>query len=363
MIRQDTIDQVKAQMDTREVLESFGVEFKRDKARCPFHDENSASFHIWRRQNTYKCFGCGKSGDAISFLIDHENMLFHEAVEWLANRYNITVEIDHVAKQESQDKKDEKEEMGAVVRFAQKKYEDTLHGLPEESDAWKYLLQRDFTAEIAKRWSLGYAPDDWKFITSPLINMGKLTAANQIGLVWTKEGKNWDFFRSRIIIPIHNANGQLIGFGGRDVSGSDQAPKYLNPSESALYNKQATWFGLDKAIKAIKEDGFVYVVEGYFDVMSLHEAGLENTVAGCGTEVTEIQCKLLKRYTNQVTICFDNDKDKEESGKKNAGVEKMMKLVNVFLKLDFKVEVIEIPEGGDPDEYARSWKVDSMAFS
>ncbi len=356
MIKQSTIDEVRAQMDTQEVLQDHGVVFKKETACCPFHKEKTPSLHIWRRQNTYKCFGCGKSGDAITFLMEHERLTFVEAVEWLANKYGTVIEYDQVAQQESQEKKDDRQEMLAVLTWAHKKYEDMLYALPDESDAWRFLHNRGYDADTCRRWSLGFAPDDSKFVTTSLINMGKFQPATGIGLVWTKEARNWDFHRNRIIIPIHNASGQLVGFAGRDISNASGSAKYLNPVESPVYNKQQIWFGLDKAMKAMREESYVYIVEGYFDVMSLHLAGLENTVAGCGTEVTELQCKLLKRYTSHVVICFDNDLDKEQSGKKNAGVDKMMKLINLFLKLDFKVEMIEIPAGGDPDEYARRWQ-------
>lgn len=362
MIKQSVIDEVRAQMDTQEVLQDLGVKFKRETACCPFHKEHTPSFHIWRRQNTYKCFGCGKSGDAITFLIEHEGKTFVESIEWLAAKYNVIVEYDQASAQESQEKKDEREEIRGVLKWAHKKYEDLLHSLPEESDAWQFLTQRGYSQGTCRRWSLGFSPTDWKFVTSPLINMGRLQPAISCGLVCPKEGNNFDMFRGRIIIPIQNATGQLIGFGGRDITGSKEAPKYLNPSESLVYNKQQTWFGLDKAIKAIKEEGYVYLVEGFFDLMSLHLTGMENTVASCGTEVTDVQCKILKRYTSHVVICFDNDQDKERSGKKNAGLEKMMKLINTFLKFDFKVEMIELPGGGDPDEYTRRWKPEKIVM-
>lgn len=346
MIKQSTIDEVRSRMDTMEVLSSYGVVFKRDKACCPFHNEKSASFHIWKRQNLYKCFGCGKNGDAITFLMDYERKTFTESIEILAARYNIAVEYDQVSKEESQEIKDERQEMQQLLRWCQKKYEDALHTMPLESDVWQYLLARGYDAEICKHWSLGFAPDDWKFTTSSIINMGKLSVAQNCGLVKTSQGKSYDFLRNRITIPIHNASGVLVGFGGRDVSGAKDQPKYLNPSESLVYNKQQIWFGLDKAVKAIKDTGYAYVVEGYFDVTSWHEGGIENTVAGCGTEITETQARILKRYTDHVVITLDGDAP---------GLKKMLKLVDLFLKLDFKVETVELPDNQDPDEYKRQY--------
>lgn len=345
MIKQITIDEVRAKMDTREVMEQMGVVFKRDKACCPFHGEKSASMHVWKRNNIFKCFGCGVSGDAITFIMKHERKTFMEAVEQLAGLYNITVERDQEAQKKLEETKETRTVMAEVLAFSQKKFEDMLHSMPADSEVWNYLNDRGFNTDFCREWSLGFAPDDWKFLTTPLINAGQFNPAMELGIISTSSGKNFDFYRNRITIPIHNNNGQLVGFGGRILGKGE--PKYFNPRNSLLYNKDAIWFGLDRAAKAIKEWEYVYVVEGYFDVMSMHLADVCNAVAACGTEVTEGQAKILKRYTDHVVIALDGDKP---------GITKTMKLINTFFKLGFKVELINFPDNKDPDEYIRYLK-------
>jgi DNA primase len=240
--------------------------------------------------------------------------------------------------------------MLSLLSFAHKKYEDLLHSLPAEAAAIKYLQQRGYTTDRMRSWSLGYAPADWKFLTSPLINMGKSSAATEAGLISFSNGQGFDFFRNRITIPIHDHNGVLIGFGGRWVPTGDPAEdksqaKYFNPKESLIYTKSKVWYGLNLAQKAIRQEGYAYVVEGYMDVQAMHDAEINNTVASCGTEIDDQQVKLLKRYTEHVVICYDGD---------GPGVKKMMKQIDLFLKHNFKVQVAPMFGGMDPDEFIRN---------
>jgi DNA primase len=355
MIKQSTIDEVRTKMDTQEVLETLGVVFKKEKACCPFHNEKSASFHIWRKQNTYKCFGCGRSGDAITAVMMLEKKTFIESLEWLAAMYNITVEYDQAAQQEPEETKNKRTEMMHLVEAMHRTYEKSLHDMPNEAPVWKYLHDRGFTSDICKQWSIGFAPNQSKFITGSIINMGMHAVAVECGLLRTKEGNTWDFYRNRIIIPIYNNNGQITGFGGRwlpqhDDTDRDNA-KYFNPCESLLYQKEKTWFGLDRAMKAINNAGFAYLVEGYFDVMSWHNAGACNTISACGTAITETQMRILKRYTTHVVLCLDGD---------SAGIKKTMDLINHLLRLDFKVEVLPLVDKMDPDEFARKFSVGEL---
>ena len=349
MIKQTTIDEVRLKMDIYEVVAHF-ITVKKDTACCPFHNEHTPSFLIHRAKQIYKCFGCGAGGDAITFVMKYEKRTFIEAVEWLCNFYNIVIEKDGAATAEYEKTKDAREEQTALLRWAHKKYEDMLHTLPAEAAAVCYLQQRGYDAERIRSWSLGYAPDDWKFITTPAINMGKLTPAGDVGLVSVSAGNNYDFFKNRITIPIHDHNGLLIGFGGRWVPTGDAAEdkkqaKYFNPKEGLIYQKSKVLYGLNLAQKAIKEAGFAYLVEGYMDVQAMHDAGINNTVATCGTEIDDHQVKLLKRYADHVVIAYDGDE---------AGNKKMMKGVDTFLRHNCKVQVAALPDAMDPDEYIGS---------
>lgn len=352
MIKQDTIDELRQRMDIYDVI-SQHVNLKKSGTGytgcCPFHNEKTPSFHVSPAKQIYKCFGCGAGGDAIRFIQEHKKMNFIEAVEYLCNTYNITIQKDQQAAQEAQEKKDKRSEMTALMDWAFTKYQQLLRTLPDESAAIAYLVSRGYSRERIAQWSLGYAPDEWKFITTPAINMGKHAVAVDCGLVVTKEGNSFDFFRNRIIIPIHDHNGIIVGFGGRWVPGlhpeaDKQQPKYLNSPETLIYSKSRTWYGLCFAQKAIQTEGFAYVVEGYMDVQSMHDAGMNNTIASSGTEVNEKQVKLLKRYTDHVVICYDGD---------NPGQSKMMKQINLFLVHEFKVTVVELPGGMDPDEFIK----------
>lgn len=346
MVRQSVIDAVRQTMDTREIMERYGVVFKRDKACCPFHGEKSPSLHVWKRNNIYKCFGCGESGDAISFLQKHEKQTFQEAVETLAGIYNIPVEYDKALQEEMEKTKDARTALTECVDFAQKKFERFLHEVPADSDAWEYLLNRGIDTYIAKAWNLGYAPAVDKFITAELINRGRYQPGIDAGLIGSRDGRNYDIHRNRITIPIYNHNGILVGFASRALGTGH--PKYLNPPTNALYNKEQTWFALDRAAKAIKLAGFAYVAEGYFDVISMHQAAMENSVAACGTAITDNQVRLLKRFTDHVVLALDGDK---------AGTSKSMTVMNIFLRFDFKVEIAVLPDEKDPDEFIRSIKV------
>lgn len=356
MIKQSSIDQVRSRIDIHEVISKF-VELKKSgngfAGCCPFHNEKTPSFRVTPSKEIFKCFGCGKGGDAIGFIMEHEKRTFTEAIEWLANFYNVALEYDQVQHQETEEKKTKRQEMLQLISWAQKKYEDLLFSLPADAPAIAYLEKRGYTAERMRYWSMGFAPDDWKFLTTPCINMGKHAPGVECGLLYSRDGKNFDFFRNRIMIPIHDHNGVLVGLAGRmlptgDAAADKKQPKYLNPCESLIYSKAKVWYGLWQALKAIRDRGFAYIVEGYMDVQSMHDADLANTVASSGTEIDELQVRLLKRYTEHVVMCYDGDKP---------GKTKAMKQINLFLKHGFKVSVVDLPGGKDPDEFIREYQL------
>lgn len=346
MIKQHSIDEVRFKSDVEEVISQF-VQVKKHTACCPFHNEKTASFRINVKKQFYKCFGCGVSGDVFQFVMKHERKTFIESVEWVANYYNLTLEYDQQLQQEAEDTKSRRAEMLSIVDYAHQKYTALLQGLPADAPAIQYLAQRGYDKARRDAWGLGFAPDDWRFITPGIINMGKYQAARDCGLVQTKNESNYDFYRNRITVPIHDHNGVLVGIAGRIVPGedSDKQAKYMNPMESLIYNKKKVWYGLWQAQRAIKEAGFAYIVEGYFDVQSMHDAELLNTVSPCGTEADVLQLKFLKRYSDCLVFGYDADK---------GGQPKMMKQIDLALQLDFKVQVLDLPVGMDPDEFIRS---------
>jgi len=356
MIKQSSIDEVRNRIDIHDVINKF-VKLKRNGSGytglCPFHNEKSPSFTVTPSKQIYKCFGCGKGGDAFKFIMEHEKKTFVESIEWLASEHHITLEYDQLQEKETEEARNAKIEMLELISWAHKKYEDLLRSLPDDAEAIQYMKERGYDRERMISWGIGFAPDNWKFLTTPCINMGKHAPGVDCGLLYTKEGRNWDFFRNRIIVPIHDHNGVLVGLAGRIVGAPDKdsekkTAKWMNPCESLIYNKRKVLYGLWQAQKAIKDAGFAYVVEGYTDVQSMHDNGLENTVGSSGTEIDEVQARLLKRYADHVVICYDGD---------DAGINKAIIKINLFLKLDFKVSVIELPGKKDPDEFIREYNL------
>ncbi len=353
MIKQQSIDEVRQRMDVYDVV-SKQVALKKKGAGyeglCPFHNEKSPSFRVDIPRQIYKCFGCGKAGDAITFLMQHDKKTFVEAIELLAQQYNITLEYDQAKQQESEEKKTERQTMLELISLAHRKYEDLLFSLPDEAAAIEYMHGRGYSRDRMKQWSIGVAPDDWKFLTTPFINMGKHDPSVKCGLVYQRDGKSWDFYRNRIIIPIHDQNGILVGLAGRLIPGNAEddkkQAKYMNPCESIIYQKKKIWYGLWQAQKAIREAGYVYITEGYMDVQSMQDAGMVNTIASSGTEIDELQVKMLKRYTEHACIFYDGD---------DPGTDKAMKQINLFLQHGFKTSVVQLENGQDPDEFIREY--------
>jgi DNA primase len=350
MITQQTIDAVRNTANLYDHV-AMHTAIKRDMACCPFHNEKSPSFKIYQRTNSYKCFGCGKSGDVFTFIMEMEKKSFYEAIESLAKTYNIPVEYDKEYQQQTQQQKDLKTEALASAKWAAGRYQKALQDLPNDAPAIQYLENRGYNKERREKWDIGFAPTNNKFLTTPLINSGKHGPSVEIGLINVKEGVTKDFFYNRITIPIHDHNGIVVGLAGRQVPTDNpemdkKYPKYLNPKESIIYSKSKIWYGLWQAQKAIKDMGYVYITEGYMDVQAMHDWGVENSIASCGTEIDINQAKFLKRYTNNVVLCYDGD---------DAGIKKAMKQIDMFLKLDFKVEFVELPNKQDPDEFIRTF--------
>lgn len=376
MIKSSCIDQVKQHLIIEDVIGTFVKLTEKGKkilvGLCPFHNENSPSFSVSIPKQMYKCFGCGESGDGIQFLMKHEKKTFIEAIEWVAAYYNIAIELEQETpedKAKREQTKDVKKAMLSALKLANELYHKHLMALPDENEVWKYLLGRDITRAIAIDWQIGFAPLERKFVTSPIINANLYQAGADCGLLYTgKDGMPVDFFCNRIIFPIQDSNGHIISMSGRIVPTGDKAidkkyPKWKNLPESLIYQKSLVLFGLYQALtaKAFNEtkDGIppAYLVEGYNDVISMHEAGVFNTVASCGTSITLDQLKLIKRYTKTVALYQDGTTDEIKDGehtKNDSGHKAMLKAIDKCLAEGLRVMVVDTP-GKDPDEYAREY--------
>ena len=318
---------------------------------CPFHDERSPSFSVSESKGIFKCFGCGAGGDAIGFVMKHERKDFIESVEIIAGICGIPLEYEEVPDKEKYEKqKTEKEKLKAVMRFTVDLYKKTLWDLQDDHPVMQYLADRKITRKEIAEWQLGWATDEWQFLSQSLISNNWYNEAVQLGLIkrTADNERNYDVYRNRIIIPITNHQGEYIGIAGRLFPSTNAAdnngPKYINPVENPLYQKSKLLFGLSQADKAINREGKVFLTEGYFDVISLHSNSDEHTVATCGTALTVDQAKLLRKYTGHVVVLRDGDK---------AGHAAAVKDLYILLKAGFKVEVALLPEGEDPDSYIR----------
>ena len=329
-VRDLPIEQVIGQYIT---LKNAGANYK---ACCPLHNEKSPSFYVTPAKNTFHCFGCGAGSSGIDFVMLHDSLPFIEAVKSIASQHGIAIEETSV-KGKTPEQIDEEQEMYDWVQRAQVKYRTAL---VERESVVRYLFGRNFTRETIIEWQFGVVPD-WRVITGDLITAGKFEIGESAGLVKKKDGHQWDVMNHRITIPIHNTQGQIIGFAGRlhaelDIKKLADGPKYMNPPETPLYEKSKTLFGLYQAIqkKAFKVHGMAVLVEGYTDVIKMHQRGWNNAVATCGTALTPNQAKLLKRFTDTVLILRDGD---------HAGLKAIKKDVPILVEAGFTVLVCELP--------------------
>ena len=350
-ISQRTIDNVK-EASILEVIRHYVPDLKKKGTNhvgcCPFHDEKTPSFSVSESKDLFKCFGCDVSGDAIKFVMEYEKTDFLEAIKNIADLCGIQIEYE----EESDDYKQQKEEKLALTginKLAAKYYREALQQCDEDHPAKKELEYRQLDADTCIKFEIGYAPNQWRFITDYVVKTGLFSNARDIGLVKTKHEKNYDVFRNRIMFPIHDIKGQIVGFGGQNLDKKNkELPKYLNSKESNIYHKNKVLYGLYHAIKGIKKLGYAVLVEGYYDVISFHRIGITNTIAPCGTSLTDEQAKLIHRYTDRVVIMYDGD----EAGQKAA-----IKAIDVLLAEKIKVEIYPLPKDHDPDSMSRGKKV------
>ena len=355
MITPQTIQQITSRIDIIDVVGEFVKLKKRGTnyiGNCPFHNEKSPSFTVSPAKEIYKCFGCGKSGNTITFLMEHEKYSYVEALRWLAARYNIEIEETETspAQKMAQQTADS---LYAINHFAMdfftKQYWDTEDGA---TIAQSYMQHRGFLRQIVEKFKIGYNPSERDSLAKALIqNQFNPELFARTGLVVERDGGWQDNYRDRIIFPIHNTTGKIIGFGARQIAKNDRSPKYINTPENEIYVKSRILYGSYFARTAIDKANECLLVEGYTDVVSLHQAGIENVVASGGTSLTIDQLRLVKKYTQNLTIIYDGDA---------AGVKAALRGLDMALEEGLNVQLVLIPDNEDPDSYVN--KVGPDAF-
>jgi DNA primase len=347
MISRSTIDKIYQAAIIEDVIGEF-VQLKKSgsayKGLSPFANEKTPSFFVVPSKAIYKDFSSGKGGNVVDFLMQHEKLSYPEALRWLAAKYQIEIEEDK-ATEEQQQERSEREQLSVVTEFAAKYFQDQLH-LNEEGRAigLSYFQERGFREDIIKKFQLGYCPDKWDAMTQAALQAQyNVEYLIKTGLTREREGKYYDFFRGRVMFPIHNISGKVIAFGGRTLKAEKDIAKYFNSPESELYIKSNVLYGLHHAKNSIVKNDVCYLVEGYTDVISMHQSGVENVVASSGTSLTEGQIRLIRRYTQNITILYDGD---------SAGIKASFRGIDMILKEGMNVRVLLFPDGDDPDSFA-----------
>ena len=355
MISPNTIQQILSRIDVIEIVGTF-VKLKKRGTNylglCPFHNEKSPSFTVSPAKEIYKCFGCGRSGNSIGFLMEHEKYTYVEALRWLAQRYNVEIEETEVSPEQKLQQQSA-ESLFIINNFAQQFFSNHLLNTEEGRDiGLSYLKLRGFREEIIKKFQIGFNPEARdSFAKAAIQSQYNIELLQKSGLVAIRDERPVDNYRGRIIFPIHNQSGKVVGFGARILKTNDKAPKYINTPENDIYVKSKILYGSYFARQAIDKADECLLVEGYTDVVSLHQAGIENVVASGGTSLTPDQLRLVKKYTNNLTIIYDGD---------SAGIKAALRGMDLALEESLNVKLVLIPDKEDPDSYVN--KVGAAAF-
>ncbi|WP_396174628.1 DNA primase [Flavobacterium sp.] len=358
MISRETIDKVFETARVEEVIGDF-VQLKRAgsnyKGLSPFSDERSPSFMVSPVKQIWKDFSSGKGGSVVTFLMEHEHFTYPEAIRFLAKKYNIEIEETETS-QEDKIEANEKESMYLVSEFAKTYFQETLLNSEEgKAIGLTYFKERGFTNETIAKFGLGYSPETWDAFSKEALSKGyQLEFLEKVGLTITREdGKHFDRFKGRVMFPIQSLSGRNLGFGGRILTNDKKAAKYLNSPESEIYYKSKVLYGIFHAKQAIAKQNNCYLVEGYTDVIQLHQAGIENVVASSGTALTPDQIRLINRLTKNITVLFDGDA---------AGLRASIRGIDLILEEGMNVKVCTFPDGDDPDSFARKNSYDDLVF-
>ena len=355
MITQQTIQEIQSRIDIYDVIGSF-IKLKRRGTNyignCPFHNEKTPSFTVSPSKEIYKCFGCGKSGNAIGFVMDHEKYSYVEALKWLAARYNVEIEETETSP-EYREQQQLADSLHIINQFATKYFATQLTETEEgQTNALSYLKERGFNDETIKKFQIGYCPDQRDaFTREALKNQYSEDILKRSGLCVQRDGGLVDNYRGRIIFPIHNQSGKIIGFGARVIGSIDRGPKYINTPENELYVKSKILYGSYFARLTIDKNDECYLVEGYTDVTAMNQAGIENVVASGGTSLTIDQLRLIKKYTKNLTIIYDGDA---------AGIKAALRGLDLAIEEGLNVQLVLIPDKEDPDSYVKKVGADSF---
>jgi DNA primase len=351
MITKPTIDRIMEATDIVEVIGEF-VQLKKRGANyvglSPFANERTPSFTVSPAKGIFKDFSSGKGGSVVTFLMELEKFSYPEALKWLAKKYSIEVE-ETVDVAENREDENHRESLMIVTGYAAKFFHDSLLETDEgKSIGLSYFKERGFTSETIRKFELGYSPDQWEAFTGQALNDGyQQEFLEETGLSVKREnGSLYDRYRGRVMFPIHSFTGRVIAFGGRTLKNDKNVPKYVNSPESEIYHKSNVLYGLYFAKKAIREEDNCFLVEGYADVLSVHQAGIENVVASSGTSLTSEQIRLIGRITKNITILYDGDA---------AGIKASLRGLDMILEEGLNVKVVLFPDGHDPDSYVRNF--------
>jgi DNA primase len=349
MISRSTIDRVFESARVEEVIGEF-VQLKKAgsnfKGLSPFTDEKSPSFMVSPVKQIWKDFSTGKGGNSVSFLMEHEHYSYPEALKWLAKKYNIEIEETEQT-DEQKEQTNERESMFLVSNFAKDYFHDLMLNTNQgKAIGLSYFKERGFTEETIKKFDLGYCLDQWDNFTNAALTKGyDLKYLASTGLTIVKENKQFDRFKGRVMFPIHSMSGRILGFGGRILTADKKAAKYLNSPESDIYHKSKILYGIYQAKKEIAKQDNCFLVEGYTDVISFNQSGIENVVASSGTALTSDQIRLVNRLTKNITVLFDGDA---------AGIRASIRGIDLILEQGMNVKVVQFPDGEDPDSFAKS---------
>lgn len=350
MIPKHIIDQIFEAARIEDVIGDF-VNLKKSgsslKGLSPFADEKTPSFMVSPVKQIFKDFSSGKGGNVVTFLMEHDHYSYPEALKVLAKRYNIEIPEEEEMSPEQKEEQSERESLYVINNYAQTYFANQLWETDEgKSVALGYFKERGFTEKTIKKFNLGYNPEGWENLVKASKEEGyKTEYLVKVGLAKQKEERVYDTYRGRVIFPIHNLSGRVIGFGGRTLKADKNIPKYINSPESIIYNKSQTLYGIFQSKSEIIKQDNCLLVEGYTDVISLHQNGIENVVASSGTSLTEGQIRLIKRYTSNVTVLYDGDA---------AGIKASFRGIDMLLSQGLNIKVVSFPNGEDPDSFAQS---------
>jgi DNA primase len=356
MIDRPTIERILDAAQIVDVVQEF-VPLKKRGANflglCPFHNEKTPSFTVSPSKEIFKCFGCGKVGNSVNFVMEHEHLTYPEALKYLAKKYHIEV-VEKELSQEEIDKQNERESLLVVTGYAARQFTENLFQSDEGIRiGLTYFKERGFRQDTLKKFEVGYSFEKRDGFTKKALDDGyKQNFLVKTGLSIQHEERLFDRFSSRVMFPIHSLSGQVLGFGGRILKSDPKSAKYLNSPESEIYHKSRILYGIYQARKSITEKDRCYLVEGYTDVMSLHETGIENVVASSGTSLTQEQVRLIKRFTPNITILYDGDA---------AGIKASIRGIDIVLEEGMNVKIVLLPENEDPDSYSKKTSNEGFA--